>query len=128
MAKLNVIGDILQLKSDITVKEMELIQNYAPSALNLTDEEGNVLFAISSGPASISKYGVSFPSSDAEGHLFVTIENTGDHSDMEAEKASIRREYTPILTKLIVIEKNIEAAIEKMNTLETSVEELINFI
>lgn len=127
MAKLRVIGDVIQLKSDLTAETINLVKGFEPNALNIINEDGNATFGIGIGKASVSAYGVCFPSTDASGKVFVTIENVADHSDPEAEKYSIRREYAPILAKLIIVEQQIKDVAERIGSLEDSVDDLIEF-
>lgn len=128
MANLTVVGDIIQLKSELTRAEIELARGYEHNALKIIDEDGNESFAIELGKASVSNYGICFPSEDAEGHVFVTVENTGDHSEIEKEKQEIKRRYSPILAKLILIETQVKKTLESISTLESTIDNLITFI
>lgn len=126
MAKLNVLGDAVQLKSELTTEEIITVKTFDPERLKLKDEEGNELFAIDLGHASISKYGICFCSTDAEGKAFVTTQNNvGDHSNAEAEKALLIKEWAPILANLTKLEGQIALALEDVAAMEASVVESI---
>ena len=126
MAKVTVLGDMMQIKSDITAKELERIESFAPEMLKLTDDEGNEIFGVSRGNAFYSKYGICFCSEDAEGKLFMSTTNPVTvHGDAEEEKTAIIKELAPILHKLQAIEANIKKADEMLTAIETEVRESV---
>lgn len=126
MAKVKVLGDVMQIKSDLTGAEFERIESFAPEMLKLTDDEGNEVFGISRGGAFYSKYGVCFCSEDAEGKLFMSTNNpVVDHTDAEKEKEEIVKTLAPILSKLNAVEKQIKNAGEILTAIETEVKESV---
>lgn len=126
MAKLNVLGDAVQLKSALTTEEIATVKTFDPERLKLKDEEGNELFSISLGHASISKYGIVFCSTDAEGKAYVTTENSvTDHSNPELEKAFLVKEWAPILANLTKLEGQVALALEDIAAMEASVVDAI---
>ena len=60
--KVKVVGDAFVLESSVKVSDFELLKKHKPSALRITDEEGNDVFAVdySAGKGSISKFGITF--------------------------------------------------------------------
>lgn len=126
MAKVKVLGDMMQIKSDLTGAEFDRIESFAPEMLKLTDDEGNEVFGISRGHAFYSKYGVCFCSEDAEGKLFMSTNNpVVDHTDAEKEKEEIVKTLAPILSKLNAVEKQIKNAGEILTAIETEVKESV---
>ena len=127
MAKVTVLGDVMQIKSDITAKEFERIESFAPEMLKLTDDEGNEIFGVTRGNAFYSKYGICFCSEDAEGKLFMSTNNpvTVVHGSAEEEKDAVVKELAPILHKLQAIEANIKKADEMLTAIETEVRESV---
>lgn len=108
MAKIRAMGDSVQLKSELTAKEIERVKTYCPEALKLKDEEGNEFFGIGLGDASVSRYGVTFANTDVDGKVFVTMENPiTDHSDAEVEKAALTAYFAVSLDNLNKVEDNI---------------------
>lgn len=109
MAKLKVLGDMIQIKTSLTESDFKKIKNYAPESLKVKDEDGNEVFGVSIGDAHWSKYGVAFCSKDAQGKLFTTINNpVTDHSDPEAEKAVLKEKFAQTVFYLEMIEENFE--------------------
>lgn len=126
MAKVKVLGDMMQIKSDLTGAEFDRIESFAPEMLKLVDDEGNEVFGISRGNAFYSKYGVCFCSEDAEGKLFMSTDNpVRDHSNAEKEKEEIVKTLAPILSKLNAVEKQIKNAGEILTAIETEVKESV---
>ena len=129
MAKVNVLGDVMQIKSDLTAAELERIEAFAPEMLKLKDEEGNEVFGISRGNAFYSKYGICFCSEDAEGKLFMSTDNPiREHTDAEKEKEAIVKELAPILNKLKAVEAQIKNASEVLAAIETDVRESVEIM
>lgn len=121
MATLNVMGDALQIKSRLTKADIERVLTFKPEALKIKDEDNNEIFAVAIGNASISQYGVCFPSTDAEGRVFVTADNNIDHSDPDAEKEYIVKNFATILDKIDQIESQVNLVSDELKTIEDRV-------
>ena len=128
MAKLTIMGDMIQLKSDLTREEVERVEAFAPEALKLFDTDGNEVFGVSVGNAFYSKYGVCFCSEDSEGKLFMSTDNpVKDHTDPEAERKEVIKYFAPMLSKLEAIESNVAGAREALEAMEESVDNSVVF-
>lgn len=128
MAKVTIVGDVVQLKSDLTKEEITRVKAFAPEALKLFDEDKNEVFAIDIGNASYSKYGICFCSEDVDGKVFMTMDNPVlDHSDAEKEREEVVKYFAPVLHKLNVLEENIISAKETLEEMEASVNESVVF-
>lgn len=126
MAKITTLGDSVQIKTTITLNELVKVKRYEPEALTIRDEDGNPVFTVSYGDASLSAYGICFSSTDAEDNMFLTLVNpVQDHSDKEAEKQAILEEFAPIIAKLNVLEVNIMGIVKELDVIESSVAESI---
>ena len=128
MAQINVTGDMIQIKTKLTEEEFELVNYYKPEALKIVDDKGNEIFGITRGDAHVSKYGISFCNTDAEGRLFMTTTNpVSDHSDVEKERKEINREFAQMINNLQIIETQV--AYEKPNiiALEQNADKVIRF-
>ena len=126
MAKLKVLGDVIQISIDLTEKDYNKVKNYEPKALKVMDDKDNEVFGISVGDAHWSKYGVAFSSTDADGKLFMTLTNpVEDHSDPEAEKKSIKEEFAQTIFFLELIEKSIAEMKTQLDALEQNAEQSI---
>jgi hypothetical protein len=128
MAKVTIMGDAVQLKTSLTRKEIERVKAFAPEALKLFDTEGNEVFSIDISHANFSKYGICFSSEDAEGKMFMTMNNPVlDHSDAEKEREEVIKYFAPALSKLEAVEANVTAAKESLEKMEASVTESVIF-
>ena len=128
MAKVTILGDMIQIKSDLTAAQVERVKAFAPEALKLYDEEGNEIFGVDEGNASFSKYGICFCSKDNDGKLFLTTNNPSeDHSNVEEEKKVVVKAIAPILAKLKAVEENIAACERDLDELEASVTDSVVF-
>lgn len=129
MAKMKVMGDMIQLSTDLTKDELERVKNFAPEALKLFDNEGNEVFGVGIGDASYSKYGICFCSETAEGKMFMTTNNpVTDHSDPTKEREEIVRYFAPIINKLQAVEANVATVRESLDALEASVQDAVTFV
>ena len=114
MAKINVTGDVVQIRTNITESEFDVIEHYSPETLKIVDDKGNELFGITRGNAHASKYGISFCNADSEGRMFMTTENpVHDHSDPVRERKLIAKEFAQLINNLQIIETQV--ANEKPN-------------
>lgn len=126
MAKINVTGDAIQIKSSLTRANYDTIRHYKPEALKLIDEKGNEIFGITMGDAHVSKYGVSFCNTDSEDKLFMTTENpVNEHSDPELEKKLISRKFAQVINNLEAVETQIETEMPNIRALEQNAERAI---
>lgn len=126
MATLKVVGDMIQLKIDLTESDFNKVKNYAPDALKVKDEDGNEIFGISMGDAHWSKYGVAFCNTDASGKLFTTITNpVNEHVNPAAEKKVIKEQFAQTLFFLNMLEQNFASIKAELDAMEDKAEESI---
>lgn len=128
MATLKIFGDTISIFSELTKEQLERAKGFAPESLKLKDEEGNEIFGIGFGSPSYSKYGITFCSENAEGKLFMTMNNPVlDHSDPEAEKTTITRMFAQPLHALKMVEAQVAAMEDVLADIEDSVLDSIEF-
>lgn len=128
MAKLTIMGDVVQIKTEMTAEEIDRVKMFAPDALKLFDNEGNEVFSVGIGDANYSKYGICFCSTDSEGKCFMTADNpVTDHDDPAEEKKLVVREFAQLINKLEAVEANITAAKEMLDAIEVKVDESVTF-
>ena len=126
MAKLKVLGDMIQIKIDLTESDYKKVTNYAPDALKVKDEEGNEIFGISMGDAHWSRYGVAFCNTDSNGKLFMTTENpVTNHEDPVAEKNLIKEKFAQTIFFLELIEKHFAEIKTELTAMEQNAERSI---
>lgn len=128
MAKITIVGDMIQIKTDLTKSDVERVKTFAPEALKLFDNEGNEVFGVDMGDACYSKYGVCFCSEDADGKLFMSTDNpVSDHSDPEKEKEEVTKYFALLINKLRAVEANVQGAAETLTAVETEAKEAVVF-
>jgi len=109
---------VVVFNTKLTKIAIEKLAKHNPDALKLKDENGDDIFAIAFGSASITEYGVCFDKVDSEGKALVTVAKT-----MENEE--IAEEYASTLLKVKQVEAQAEAA---YRTLETQLLDITNSI
>ena len=129
MAKLKVLGDTVQICSELTFDEIKKAQHYCPECLKLRDLDNNEIFGIGIGNAHYSKHGISFSSRDFDGKMFMSTDNpvTNIHSDKEAEKTLLTETFALILYRLNALEEQVKANIASISELEADTMAAIQF-
>lgn len=126
---MKVMGDTIQLSTELTKEEVARVKNYAPEALKLFDNEGNEVFGVGIGNASCSKYGICFCSESADGKLFMTTDNpVADHSDPAKEREQLIRHFASMISKLQAVEANVNAAKDSLESMEAAVQDSVEFV
>lgn len=129
MAKLSIMGDTVQITTELTKEMVQRIKDYAPDALKLFDSEGNEVFGVGIGDANVSKYGICFCSETAEGNLFMTTNNpVSDHSNPDKEREKVVRQFAPIINKLQMIEQHVSNVKAELDSVEAAVQESVTFV
>ena len=130
MAKIKVMGDTVQICSNLTVDVIEKANFYKPEALKLKDEQGNEYFGIGMGDAHYGEHGVVFSSKDHEGKAFMTTANpvTNDHSNRELETKVLTTTFAKIINNLNMVETQVMSAMLEINTIETNTTSAIDFV
>ena len=116
MAKLTIMGDTVQITTDLTKEVIKRVEDYIPEALKL-------------GNASFSKYGICFCSENAEGKMFMTTNNPVlDHSDSEKEREEVVRRFAQVLNNLKQVEANVQEVKAELDGIEESIQESVTFV
>lgn len=129
MVKLISKNDHVALEANITVDAYNKVKRFAPNALNVKDEDGEVTFAVSlceKGTGSISNYGVTFNAHTREGNLSYDYCRRG-LSDIEVEKAKkiLAEDHLNILVNIKTIEQQVA---EALNNVTANVEEAMQAV
>jgi hypothetical protein len=126
MAKLKVLGDMIQIKIELTESDFNKVKNYAPDALKIKNDDGDEVFGISMGDAHWSKYGVAFCNTDSDGKLFMTTNNpVVEHGDPAEELKIIKEKFAQTIFFLEMIEKNFDSIKTELNAMEQNAERSI---
>lgn len=126
MAKLKVLGDMIQIKIELTESDFNKVKNYAPDALKVKNDNGDEVFGISMGDAHWSKYGVAFCNTDSDGKLFMTTNNpVVEHSDPAEELKVIKEKFAQTIFFLEMIEKSFDSIKTELNAMEQNAERSI---
>ena len=130
MATLKIMGDALQIKSELTGEQIERVKTFAPEALKLFDTEDNEVFGVEyPADASYSKYGICFCNTDSDGKVFMTTNNpVRDHDDPEKEKEEVVKRFALILNHLNMVEANVAEARAALEQMESAVTNSVTFV
>lgn len=131
MAKLNVMGDFIQIRSSLTEEEIKVVQYYKPEVLKLKDEKDNEIFGVTicNGDPHASKYGITFCNKDSNGRMFVTVENpVNDHSDPAQERKEISKLFAQLINNLQIVETQVANAKPEITALVQNANEAITFV
>ena len=116
MAKVKILGNVFQVKSDLTREELEKAEKYSPNTTTLYDEDGNETFKVGFGSPSLTKYGVSFSETDDDGHVYLTA-SVG----AELNKADFADEFAIPISKLEMVEHHVKECMEEISKIEQKV-------
>ena len=130
MAKVTIMGNTCQITTELTRADVERVQAFAPKALKLIDpEDKSEKFAVGLGAPSCSKYGICFGDENAEGELFVTLENPiTDHSDKEREQTELTKYFAVLLNMLNTVEAQVVSIKDQLDTMEAEVKDSVTFV
>lgn len=115
MAKINLVGDAVVIKSEVTLEELKKVQKYAPKAMVLVDEESKTPefmagIAKCGSAGGVNSTAILFaPETNAEdGEAIVTLVDPGVTVESATEK------YGVALMKLNRLEGQIAEAYDKI--------------
>lgn len=130
MAKIKVLGDTIQITSELTEEQFERVKTFAPDAFIMKDADtGEEIFGVTRGDAFYSKYGICFCSVNNEGKLFMTTSNpVHDHSDRDKEMETILKVFAPIMAKLNMVEEHVANVTESLKEMEKDIKDSVEFI
>lgn len=114
-AKLQKLGNSITLSTSILAKDFTRLSKLSPEALELRDAEGKAYFKVAFGPkADISKFGITFDSTNEVGAMYLTK----DAAPSPTDAAIIAEAYLGELTNLIDIEDQV---VEALKTVDAAV-------
>ena len=125
MANVTIAGNSFVIASDVSMKDLEAVKKYRPSALVLVDEETKeAYFKVGLGSNSLSDYGVSFGgvSNDEDKVATATLSIP---SDVEDAKEYVLDKAGLALVNLAKIEKGVAAALEEIKAERDAIAERI---
>jgi len=114
---------VVVFNTQLTKVAIEKLAKHNPEALKLKDEEGNDVFGIGFGTASITEYGVCFDKVDSEGKALITIAKTMENEEIAEEYAGTLLKVKEIETKALAAYTSLEAQLlEVANSIENPLE------
>lgn len=114
---------VIVMSTEITKEAMLKLMRHNPDSLKLKDENGDEIFAIAYGEASLSDYGMSFDKVDSEGKLLLSISGIMENTEvaeefavaltnLKAVEAQALAAYTELEAKLLEVANSIQNTIE----------------
>ena len=125
MANITIAGNSFVIASDISMKDLETVKKYRPSALTLVDEETKEpFFKVGVGSNSVSDFGISFGgiSNDEDKVATATLSIP---SDVEDAKEYVLDKAGMAIVNLRKVEKNIADVLEEINAERNSIADSI---
>lgn len=114
---------VVVFNTELTKEALEKLARHNPKALKLNDEEGNEIFAIGFGPASITEYGICFDRVDSNGKALVTVSATMEPAEIAEEFAAILVKAKEVEEKAVAAYQELEAQLlEVANSIESPLE------
>lgn len=121
MSKVTVLGNVLQLKSEMTMNDLVRAKRFKPEALQVKKDDKVIFEVAPSTEASISKHGICFAGADRDGKLFLVDNNPAcplEGVSEEEVKAKVSEKYAEIINNLNIVEGQVEDATKELNQLE----------
>ena len=124
-AHIDLTGAAAVLVSDVKLEDWQRVEKYAPEALKIVDEEGEVVFKVMTCccTGSVDKNGVCFGTYTNEGGLATVTVLMDD--DVEDRLQAIKDVAGQALLDLNEIEKDIPTLLKDINDKEAEIEKLI---
>lgn len=127
MAKITITGNVASVISTLTKDQLDILKKYDRQATQLTDEDGNMYFAIDyngDGCGSINRYGVTFCGTTfGDGKLCCTVKAEREY---ESAQEFVIEQIGMAATKLNEVENNAAVALVKIEADIAAVCETIN--
>lgn len=134
MKKIKVLNNAVTLTSDMALRDIQTLQQYAPQALKVIEknnqDEDIEVFAVSAtvGNASINEYGINFTQETAGNHATVTA-LFPDYFETEEEKNQFLKDHIFEISKnLVIVEKQAKKALETLDKELKTFSENVEFI
>lgn len=123
--KTKILGKSVTVTSDIKMEELKELQKFNPEALLKKDKDGNVIYAIGVGTASISPYGASFDDKNAEG--FAQLSFPINCKDEDKEKF-VKDTFGNSIFNLMEMEETVIASLATLSSKITAIKEAITVV
>lgn len=117
MSKINVCGDAIVLTSTMKLSDLRVIERFRPEALQILDDDKNVVFAIGTtvGCGSVNEYGMSFGSESHDENKYATITMCG-RTIVGDVKEYIADEFGGAIAKLNELEAKLPEVLRDIQT------------
>lgn len=125
--KIKILGTNATLKSDIKVKDIELLKQFKPEALVLKNEKGNEVFRVSYGEGNSSNYGITF-NENIKGYAGISIGNDTIGLSKDDIKKSLVEFLAPVAVNLQKITEQINTVAPAIRKANKELEDTIEFI
>lgn len=129
MAKVFLCGNVFTVVSELKADDIADAMKYAPEALQIKDEEGEVEFALAYGPGGgcLGKYGVCFDdvTNDGTGKACITLPLPGG---CKSAVDYIVDKFSPVRDQIAQIEASLPGALEALHAARDAVREEIEVL
>lgn len=113
MSKVTVLGNALVISSALKLEDIRTLEKYAPEALQLKNEDKEVVFAVGAGKSGdVSKYGVTFADELPDGSGLAAITMTHSYKADDNIPSKVADLFGQALANLNRVEAQAPAALD----------------
>lgn len=125
--KIKILGTTATIKSDIKVKDIELLKKFKPEALVLKNEKGNEVFRVSYGEGVSNNYGITF-NENIKGYAGISLCNDAIDISKDDVKKSLVEFLAPVQVNLQKLAEQINTTATEVRKTNKELEDIMEFI
>lgn len=125
--KIKILGTTATIKSDIKVKDIELLEQFKPEALVLKNEKGNEVFRVTYGEGTSSNFGITF-NENIKGYAGISLCNDTLGLSKDDVKKSLVEFLAPVTVNLQKITEQINTVAPAVRKANKELEDIIEFV
>lgn len=125
--RIKILGTTATIKSDIKVKDIELLEQFKPEALVLKNEKGNEVFRVAYGEGVSSDYGITF-NENIKGYAGISVGNDTLGLSKDEVKKSLVEFLAPVTVNLQKITEQINTVAPAVRKANKELEDIIEFV
>lgn len=125
--KIKILGTTATIKSDIKIKDIELLEKFKPEALVLKNEKGNEVFRVAYGEGISNNHGITF-NENIKGYAGISLCNDAIDISKDDVKKSLVEFLAPIQVNLQKITEQINTVAPAIRKTNKELEDIIEFV
>lgn len=112
--KVKVLGSAVVFESTIKFDDIKKVEKYRPSALTITDDDGNPVFAVCTAPTPcgrINKYGIEFGAASPGDGKYATVTLINPKPDGEGVKETVADMFGSAIIQMNKLELSLPSVL-----------------